>query len=93
VQRFAWTSRLFYITGLVMLLCAFVMIAVSAVAGATNPSIEIKLVSLTSMLQAVGLMITGGLFHVAGAIVATTERCPAAADRAQPGPAPDRGDG
>jgi hypothetical protein len=89
VRRYVWTSRLFYITGLVMLLGAFVMIAISAVAGTTNRNIETQMVSTRGMLQAVGLLITGGLFHVAGAIAAMTERCPMDGTRAEPGAPPD----
>lgn len=82
MRQVVWTSRTFYSGGLVMFLCAFALIAVSAVAVAANPSVEARLVSIANMLQAAALMITGGLFHVAGAVLAAAERTPKDQERA-----------
>jgi hypothetical protein len=76
MRRYVWTSGAFYVAGFVMLLCAFGMIAVCAVTGAANVSVEARLMSLTSTLHAVGLMVTSGLFSVAGAILAAVEQLP-----------------
>src|SRR5439155_27287181 len=61
MRQLSWTSKSFYLSGLVMILASFGLIAVATVATSSNPHVEARLAYLTAILQATGVMITGGL--------------------------------
>ena len=69
-----WSSKMFWTAGVVMLLASFGLIAVAAVATSSTAGVENRLTYLSALVLAAAVLITSGLFHVAGAVLYAAER-------------------
>ena len=69
-----WSSRMFWAAGGVMMLAAVALIAAAAVATSDGTTVESRLTFLTAVVMASAVLVTGGLFHVAGAVLRAAER-------------------